>query len=112
MSRMPDGSSRSSLMRTRSALARAGLATLAYVFAVAAVAGLEPAANVRDLSLVVWASGAFALFIYLVRIAARRGAFREPLTGTMVLLLLWCAVMAAGLVAFQFVQLWAAPSKH
>jgi hypothetical protein len=110
MSKVPDGSSLRSVLRTRSVVVRAVLATVGYLLAVGTVAAVEPSLNVRDLSLGAWAAGAFTLFVYLVRIGAGRGALREPFRGTLVVLLTWCAVMAAGAVAFQLVYVWPAAS--
>jgi hypothetical protein len=75
----------------------AGGAMLAYLVATAAIAGLGGAFRARLPSYVAWIVSTVGLFIYLIRVCVRRGAFRSLLFG---LLALGAATAATAVAAF------------
>ena len=84
-------------------------AMLAYLAATAAIAGLGGAFRAPLPSYVAWIVSTLSLFIYLIRVCARRGAFRSLLSG---LLALGGATAATGVVALLglvvLVNIWVA----
>lgn len=91
------------MMRTRSALAAAGGAILSYLVIVAGSAAVGGAVRAREAAVAVWVGGTVALLLYLVRLAARRGAFRDAVTGSVALLGAVGVAAAMGAIGFVLI---------
>jgi hypothetical protein len=90
-------------------LTEGGGATLAYLLATAAIAGLGGAFRAPLPSYLVWIVSTLTLFSYLIRVCVRRGAFKSLSFGLLALTGVTAATVVAALLGLVvLVNIWLA----